>query len=451
MRRAARLRTAALVLAAALTAALTAAAVPGAAATGRAVRVRVLVITMILGETAPWLDHEVLPLHIEVPGAFAPLRCNRAGLCVATVGVGKANAGTSVTAILDSPRLDLRRAYFLTAGIAGTPPDAGTLGFAAWARWVVDWDLGHHLLPHTAPQVPHGYLPGEDTGTNVYRLNDRLVDAAYRLTKDLPLTDSAQAAEARSHYPGQVGRHPFVARCDTLTGDDFWAGRELSATARYITALRTGGRGRYCTAQQEDNATAAALARHGYLGRYLVLRTASDFDQPYPGQSLPELLASFPGYQPAVDNAYLVGSAVAHRLLAVPQRPRSAAEGKRSPGAAQAGESGTAGSIPTAGDLAGGGARPKQSMAPAGSAVQCRGREVLRRPIAYPVAGPASPRRSIAVRGYRPPNRRRAAAAVPGRGVRGTGQAGRFAQHVTARPAPGEHLSCRAVPRSGHR
>lgn len=34
----------------------------------------------------------------------------------------------------------------------------------------------------------------------------------------------------------------------------------------------------------EDNATAAVLARRGYPGRYLSLRTAGNFDQPYPGQ-----------------------------------------------------------------------------------------------------------------------------------------------------------------------
>ncbi|MGH3826102.1 MAG: purine-nucleoside phosphorylase, partial [Pseudonocardiaceae bacterium] len=107
----------------------------------------------------------------------------------------------------------------------------------------------------------------------------------------------------------------YVAVCDTVTGDDFWAGQQLSQTAQYITGLRTDGQGRYCTTQQEDNATATALARHGYLNRYLSLRTASDFDQPFSGQSEADLLATFPGYQPAVENEYLVGATVAHYLL----------------------------------------------------------------------------------------------------------------------------------------
>lgn len=274
--------------------------------------VRVLVLTMFDGETAPWLAKESLPILVSMPSIYAPLHCARSGLCVATIGEGKSNAAASVTAILNSSQLDLRHSYFLTAGIAGTPPSVGTLGFAAWARWLIDWDLGHHLLPGDAP---HGYLPGHDVGTNVYQLNGTLVDTAYRLTKNLQLHDSPEAATARSHYSGQAGRQPYVAACDTVTGDDYWAGQELSETAQYITDLRTNRQGHYCTTQQEDNATATALARHGYLDRYLSLRTASDFDKPFPGQSVPDLLRTFPGYQPAIENEYLVGSTVAHYLL----------------------------------------------------------------------------------------------------------------------------------------
>lgn len=288
---------------------------PTSAAEQERLVVRVLVLTMFDGETAPWLAKEQLPIRVSVPGAYAPLSCTRGGLCVTTIGVGKSNAAASVTAILDSSQLDVRHSFFLTAGIAGTPPSVGTLGFAAWARWLIDWDLGNHVLPSSAPQVPHGYLPGKDVGTNVYQLNKTLVDTAYRLTKNLQLHDNQQAVDARNHYSGQSGKQPYVAVCDTVTGDDYWAGHELSQTAQYITDLRTHGQARYCTAQQEDNATATALARHGYLNHYLSLRTASDFDEPFPGQDIPDLLAHFPGYQVAVENEYLVGSTVAHYLL----------------------------------------------------------------------------------------------------------------------------------------
>jgi purine nucleoside permease len=279
------------------------------------VTVRVLVLTMFDGETAPWLAHENLRTSFDVAGAFAPLRCDPRGLCVATLGEGKSNAGASLMAILLDGRLDLEHTFFLTAGIAGTPPSLGTLGFAAWSRWVVDWDLGHHLLSDTAPDVPHGYLPTNDEHTGAYHLNETLSTLALTVTRNVTLSDSPEAVAERRHYPGQAGRQPFITQCDTVSGDDFWAGSALSEEAQYITDLRTGKAGRYCTTAEEDSAIATALNRVGYLSRYLVLRTASDFDQPYPGQTMRALLAGFPGYRPAVENAYRVGSTMAHHLI----------------------------------------------------------------------------------------------------------------------------------------
>jgi purine nucleoside permease len=277
--------------------------------------VRVLVLTMFSDETSPWLAREHLTTSFDVPGALTPVRCTVTGLCVTTTGEGKSNAGTSVTAILLDRRLDLQHAYFLTAGIAGTPPSVGTLGFAAWARWVVDWDLGNHLLPDTAPDIPHGYLPSYGEHTSVYHLNERLSALALTVTRNVPLSDSPEAVAARSRYPGQADRHPFVMQCDTVSGDDFWAGSALSEEAQYITDLRTAGAGRYCTTEEEDSATATALSRAGFLDRYLDLRTASDFDQPYPGQTMRALLATMPGEGTAVENAYRVGSTMAHHLI----------------------------------------------------------------------------------------------------------------------------------------
>jgi purine nucleoside permease len=291
----------------------------GAASFGGAAAfpVRVLVITMFSLETAPWLQRERLPMTFRAPGAFGPVRCNPTGLCVTTIGEGKSNAAASMMAILLNPQFSFARSYFLTAGIAGTPPAIGTLGFAAWARWVVDWDLGHHLLPQTAPGTPYGYLR-VPTGTNVFRLNGHLANLAYQVTRGLKLVDTAEAAANRTHYPGQAGKHPYVTLCDTVTGDDYWAGQTLSQEAQYITGLWTKGQGRYCTTEMEDTAVATALHRLGYLNRYLDLRTASDFDQPYAGQSVTAALQAFPGAVPAFANAYLVGSTMEHYLLAHP-------------------------------------------------------------------------------------------------------------------------------------
>jgi purine nucleoside permease len=272
--------------------------------------VRVLVITMFPAETSSWLQHESLPIKLHVPDLGTPIACARNGLCVAIIGEGKSNAVASMWALLDDPNLDFSNAYFLTAGIAGTSPSIGTLGFAAWARWIVDWDLGHHV-----PSVPHGYVPYDDQHTNVFHLNDKLVDKALMLTRGLRLSDSPEAVENRRHYAGQGVTKPFTTVCDTVSGDDYWAGTEFSNEAQYITDVWTKGAGEYCTSEMEDSGTATALDRHGYLNRYLDLRTASDFDQPFPGQRVQDLLSKFPGFDIAVKNAYLVGSTVAHFLI----------------------------------------------------------------------------------------------------------------------------------------
>jgi purine nucleoside permease len=278
-------------------------------------QVKVLVFTMFSDETQPWLNNEKWPLTFTVPGAFSKVYCQTNGLCLTTTGEAKSNAGPSATAILLNSQFSFQNTYFLTSGIAGTSPNVGTLGFAAWARWVVDWDLGNHLDPDTVPDVPYGWEPNTAYGTAVYHLNETLTNLAYNVTKNVPLQDDSTAIAARQNYPGQENQHPYVTRCDTITGDDFWAGQRLSAEAQYITSTLTNNQGTYCTGEQEDTAVATVLQRTGHLDHYLNLRTASDFDQPYNGESMQDLLSTYPGGNIAIANAYLVGSKMAHYLL----------------------------------------------------------------------------------------------------------------------------------------
>ncbi|MEV6274673.1 purine nucleoside permease [Nocardia sp. NPDC051832] len=280
------------------------------------VDVGVLIITMFDPEHRAWLARESLPISVKLPTVDKPVQCNADGLCVIQTGQGKSNAAATMMAALNSPKFDFSRAYFLTTGIAGTPPDQGTLGSAAWARWVVDFDLGNHLDPAEAPEVPFGFRPVEKYDTAAYHLDDALVDTAFRLTERIRLADSEAAAAERAQYPGQAGRVPSVMKCDTITGDDYFSGKRLSDTAGYIMGVRTQGEGTYCTTQMEDSATATALSRHGYLNRYLSLRTVSNFDQPHPGQTVVEHLdAKSDGFRLALDNLYTLGRPVAGHLL----------------------------------------------------------------------------------------------------------------------------------------
>ncbi|MFF3225140.1 purine-nucleoside phosphorylase [Nocardia suismassiliense] len=297
------------------TVAMTAGCGDGGKSAAGPVEVGVLVITMFDPETEPWLQRESLPITVEVPTADKPVHCNADGLCVAETGQGKTNAAATMMALLDSPKLGFTKAHFLTVGTAGAPPDQVTLGSATWARWVVDFDLGNHLVPAEAPSLPHGYRPVESYNTAAYRLNDKLIDTAFGLTEHATLADSPEAAAERALF-GQAGRKPSVAKCDTMTGDDWFSGKELSDTARHIMGVRTNGQGNYCTTQMEDNATAAVLDRHGYLDRYLALRTVSNFDQPYPGQTvLDHLEQQSAGFRLSLDNGYAVGRTVVDYFL----------------------------------------------------------------------------------------------------------------------------------------
>jgi purine nucleoside permease len=282
-------------------------------------RVKVFIITMFAAEAQHWLENETWPLTFTSPGADNVIHCKREGQCLTITGVDKVNAATSMMAILRDPQFSFRQTYFLTAGTASTSPDRGTLGSTAWARWVVDWDQGFHLLPATVPDIPFGYIAPSTTfpdSTAVFQLNKTLVQLAYRLTAHLKLQDSAAANAERHLYPELARQHPSVVRCDTIAGDNIWVGHKLSQEAQYITGMLTKGEGHNCTYEQEDTAVAGALQRTGHLDHYLSLRAPSAFDQPHPGQSVQEFInAHFRANDIATANLYKVGSTVAHYLL----------------------------------------------------------------------------------------------------------------------------------------
>lgn len=278
-------------------------------------QVKVLILTMTKNEESLWLTHEKLHFVYYVPGAYGNVFCNKLGLCVTEIGESKVNASESVTAILLNKQFIFQHTYFITAGIAGTSPSTGTLGFVALARWIVDWDQGSHLLPDTAAGVPFGYVPNTTAENTVFHLNDRLTDLAYVITTQVKLKDSSAAWSMRQKYPGQAGKRPFVALCDTIAGDDFWAGKVLSDEAQYIIHTATNHYGNYCTTEQEDSAVAAVLQHFGYLGRYINVRAASNFDQPYAGQSIKELFSQFPARDIANQNVYLIAATIARYFI----------------------------------------------------------------------------------------------------------------------------------------
>ncbi len=300
--------------------------------------VKVMVLSMFKPEAQYWLAHWGSIEQIAVPG-LAPdnpvVHCRQDGACLAVLGMGHANAAASMMALTLSGRFDLRQAYFLIAGIAGISPEYGTLGTATWAGYAVDFGLQWELDAREIPKRWRtGYLgintrhpdqkPALDYRTEVFQLNEALQQAAYRLSRNAVLADDEQAASYRARYAQAAARgKPEVVRCDTLSSDTWFSGRLLSQRATQWMGLLTDGRGRYCTAQQEDNATLEALRRAGAAGladpaRVALLRTGSDFDRPAPGFSSASNLLNFEtqgGFAIATENLYRAGSPLVEAIV----------------------------------------------------------------------------------------------------------------------------------------
>ena len=272
--------------------------------------VKVLVINLFGLEAAPWIAALHTEREIRVPGLssnYPAVECTAEAICQVTTGMGHANAAASVMAVLYSGLFDLRQTYFLIAGIAGIDPERGTIGSAAWARYAVDSGIAHEI---DARELPPGWqdgyfgvltkspdeMPKLEYGTEVYQLDEALLDRALALSRAAVLEDGADLQAYRAHYGfAPANQPPAVIQCDTLSGDTWWAGRRLGEHARRWTRLLTAGKGVYCTTQEEDNAVLAALTRGSQSGlvnlhRVAVLRSGSDFDRPYGHQGVLESL-----------------------------------------------------------------------------------------------------------------------------------------------------------------
>jgi purine nucleoside permease len=114
------------------------------------------------------------------------------GICT---GIGTARAAASIMALGLDPRFDLRKAYWVVAGIAGIDPEDGT--------------PGSYELPRREP----------DEG-EVYRLEPSLVDWAFRTSRDVALQDSEAMREQRAKYASHLAArsaHNVFLRWDSGT------------------------------------------------------------------------------------------------------------------------------------------------------------------------------------------------------------------------------------------
>jgi purine nucleoside permease len=296
---------------------------------GRPRPVKLLIISMFAPEAQPWQSGLSLTQAIPVPGLSPDgpeVHCNADDVCQVTTGMGYANVASSISALVFSRQFNLKNTYFLVAGIAGIDPAQGTLGSAAWARYVVDFSLQQEIDAREKPaEWPSGYIgimtsgpnqkPSPDYRNELFKLDEALLQKILQLTRYAPLADSPQAQQYRALYgSAPANLPPTVIQCDTASGNTWWHGHALGQRARDWTKLLTDGQGTYCTTQQEDNATLEALKRGASAGlldfkRVAVLRTGSNFDRPHAGQTAFESLkANSGGFPIATQNLYLAGA-----------------------------------------------------------------------------------------------------------------------------------------------
>ncbi len=181
------------------------------------------------------------------------------------------------------------------------------------------WRYPYFHLGGSTPWTIGGLI----VGTEIFKLNGDLAEKAYGLSKNVKLTDSAVAKLYRTNYPAgtPASKPPVVFMGDVVSAETYKHGKILSDWASWWMKKWTGGKGNYTMGDMEDSATFTALSRLAEMGlvnteRVMLLRTASNFDQPYPGQTPQEsIVADSGGYIPAVVNAYRVGSAVSNQII----------------------------------------------------------------------------------------------------------------------------------------
>lgn len=289
------------------------------------------------GELQYWVERDHLDRVYPLSAGYHAVRMNAEGEMAVLTGQGTAHAAATIMALGLDPRFDLSHAYWIVAGIAGGNPDRVSLGSAAWARWVVDGDLGYEIDAREIPQDwTTGYVPLRKTTPfeppagpldgQVFELNAELAEWAFKLTRNVKLADSDKLKQARAEFDGSAAqRAPFVTIGDEVSASRYWHGKLEDQWAAEWMRYFTGGKGELATAAMEDSGTLQSLtflASGGRVdwSRILVLRTVSNYDRQPRGMTAADSLArqrvgTYSAYLPALEAAYDVGHAVVHELL----------------------------------------------------------------------------------------------------------------------------------------
>ncbi len=297
------------------------------------------------GEFQFWKERRKLTVRIPFPQGYHDLYYNPDTQVLGMVaGMGSIKSAASTLALGLDERFDLKRSYWLVAGIAGIDPAAGSVGSAAWARYLVDGDMAHEIDPREIPAGwKYGYFPIHGSkkveadplagpplppaNGEMFELNAGLANWAYGLTKDLVLMDDKGLDAQRALYAAypEAQKPPHVMMGDQLAAMTYWHGEKMTGWARDWVQYWTGGKGRFVTSAMEETGSYQSLlyltrAGRADASRYLVLRAGSNFTMPPAGMGAAENMArensGYSGMRVSLEALYKTGSVVVDELLA---------------------------------------------------------------------------------------------------------------------------------------
>lgn len=138
-----------------------------------------------------------------------------------------------------------------------------------------------------AQDAPYKYP--STVGTEVYKLNEALVDRFYSVGSKVTYEDISKASQKlRTTYVYDAAKQaPFLARCDTVSAQTYWHGNVAGENVEYYANVITTGKARPCNTNQDDQGRLVALflgAVHKKIdfGRVSMIKAFSNFDRPPP-------------------------------------------------------------------------------------------------------------------------------------------------------------------------
>jgi len=229
----------------------------------------------IPSETTPWRAAYDFDNEVKIPGVPWPLQYNDRGVALVPTGVTKTASTASMAALLASDRLDFSETLFLTAGVAGAPPDL-PVGSVVVTDSIVDWDDKCRVEPDDAsvPLMINPYTEGD----GYFELDPDLVEHALDLATEAELTTYRSGGDAHASESEADGGTPRVLTGTNVCADEFWHGEGVAEHVEWLVDQYDASP--YRVTEVEDAGTATSLDRFDRLDQYLSIRAVSNHDRP---------------------------------------------------------------------------------------------------------------------------------------------------------------------------